>query len=183
MGSVIKRITPFIAALALIVPTGAQATTTWYGPEAYAAGPIGGQQNATMTSADTSTGEVSAFQAQFAGISGNLGCNAQGPFAFFDIPHTGSVDEVIVEFSEAIVTPYAFMKVSLLEGQGDDATYVDTRNLRGAVLGDGSFAVSLSETVTGDVTARVGIEVSSNCPAVDGGRAIISRVGFVESDA
>lgn len=184
MGTIVRKIALLATVAALLIPGGAQAESTSYGPGDYSAGPSGGSSNATTVSADTATGELLALQYQFTAVSGSLGCTGQGPFVHFDVPHTGDIDDVSVRFSGAVVSPYAFLKVSVLKDGVSEDTFVATKNVRGAILLDGTIlgpgsdtvTLALDETATGDSIIRVGLEVSSNCPSLDGGRIVIEDV-------
>jgi hypothetical protein len=104
----------------------------------------------------------------------------------FDVTHdTGeaAIDQVTVTYDPALVSPYTFMKLSLLVGNSADdpeATYdfVDTIDVRGPILGAGELTLELPEAVSGVVTARFGLEVTSNCPGFDGGQVTFTGVGF-----
>lgn len=181
MGSMIKRIVLLATLLALAAPGLARADTVWYHPTAdtpYQLGPDGGGSSSTTRQRDAATGEATALQHNAAGLSGSLGCVAQGPYTMFEVTHVteGTVTELTVTFEDALVSPYAFLKASVLE----DGAYLGTTNLRGAVLGAGEIVVGDFEA-TGTVTARFGIEVSSNCPSFDGGTARFTGVGFAEN--
>ena len=190
MGTVIRRIAVTVALTALLVPGAARADTTWYeAGDDYNLGPAGGSSNATQVERDPATGEIRVLQYQFTAVSGSLGCTGQGPFGYFDVVHDAGetpVSAVTVEYTGALVSPYTFMKLSLIEGDapanpGVDLPFVATKNARGVndiLPGDGSLTLELEEPVTGIVTARFGFEVTSNCPALDGGQATFARVGF-----
>lgn len=190
MGTVIRRIAVTVALAALLVPGSAYADTTWYAAgDAYQLGPAGGSSNSTHVERDASTGAITVAQFQFTAISGSLGCTGQGPFAYFDVVHDAGdapVSSVTLDYSGALVSPYAFIKLSLIEGDapanpGVDLPYFGTKNARGfndILPGDGSVTLTLDQPASGVMTARFGFEVSSNCPAVDGGHATFARVGF-----
>jgi hypothetical protein len=189
MGTVTKRILAAAAVLVLAVPGTGGADTTWYGPgNGFAVGPAGGEEGDSQTTQDVETGLIEAYQFQFLGTlenleGGGLGCAAKGPFAFFDVTHTSAepVTSVTVTFEEAVVSPYSFMKVSLLQAE----TFLQTKTVSvgEGTLGDGSFTLELDAPVTGTMIARFGIEVASMCPSVDGGRAIFTGVGFESAPA
>ncbi|HEX9712565.1 MAG TPA: hypothetical protein VGB52_08465 [Actinomycetota bacterium] len=186
----IRRLFVTVGLAALLVPGAAQADATWYAAgEAYHLGPAGGSENASQVERDPATGEIRVLQFQFTAVSGNLGCNGQGPFAYFDVVHDATetpVSSVTVEFASAVVSPYTFMKLSLIEGDapanpGVDLPFVATKNARGIndiLPGDGTLTLELDDPASGVLTARFGFEVTSNCPAVDGGQATFARVGF-----
>lgn len=190
MGTMIRRIAILAALAALVAPGAARADTAWYAPGPdYREGPAGGSEDATMVERNTETGEIRVLQFQFTAVSGNLGCTGQGPYAFFDVVHEAvePMTAVTAEYAPALVSPYSFMKLSLLEGDATadpeaDHPYIATINARGIndfLPGDGTLTLELDEPVTGVVTARFGIEVTSNCPAADGGIATFTQVGFV----
>lgn len=174
MGPVTTRIVLFVASLALLAPGIGHADTTWYHPGDYALGPQGGDDNNTFM-VDESTGEVFVLRHQLAGITGGLGCGGSGGFAFLQVKHKANtpVKFVTVTYDEATVDPYTFVKASVRKG----GSYLATTNVRGPVLGTGTFRVTLRKPATGTLTVWFGIEVTSACPNVDGGRAIFTGVG------
>jgi len=187
MGTVIKRIALIGIIATLAAPGLASAEPAWYHPGApYRVGPAGGDSEATMVEADPATGELRAVQYQVAGVSGSLGCVGEGPYVMFDVTHDAgetAIDQVTVTYDPAIVSPYTFMKLSVLHGDTSvdpEAPYefVDTIDVRGPILGAGELTLELPEAVSGVLTARFGLEVTSNCPGLDGGQVTFTGVGF-----
>ena len=123
---------------------------------------------------DESTGEVVVIRHQLAGVTGGLGCGGSGGFAFLQVKHRASqpVKHVTVTYDQALVDPYTFLKVSVRKG----GSYLATTNVRGPVLGHGTYRVTLRQAAQGTLTLWFGIEVSSACPNIDGGRAIFTGV-------
>ena len=188
MGTVIKRLALLGIVATLAVPGLARADAVVYTPgESFRVGPAGGSSEATMSNADTATGELYAVQYQVAGVSGSLGCVGEGPYVFFDVTHNAAdpIESVTVNYDPALVSPYTFVKLQLLRGDTAEAPeadypYVDSIDVRGPVLGAGSIELPLPTAVTGVVTARFGLEVTSNCPGIDGGQVTFTSVSFGE---
>lgn len=186
-----KRILLILALAALLVPSIGHAAS--YGPP-YEMGPTcpGPDPDCTADdfnyiNADPQTGEMTVLRVNPAGVSGGLGCSGSAGWANFakTISTSTSFESVTVSYTNALVDPYSFIKVAVR--QNDE--FVDTVDLRGSVLGDGSITVDLKPTasgpvrepVTGTITVWFGIHVASACPNIDGGHATFTSVSTVES--
>lgn len=178
MGSVIKRIVLAVAFAALLVPGLGHAggTTEYRAP--YTAGPGGGDGSNTK-SANGATGEVYVVRHQAAGVNGGLGCGGSGGWITLERAHVteGTVTSVKVAYADALVTPFAFLKVSVMQ----DGRYLVTTNVRGPFTGAGEIVVPAVGAHPGNVTVRFGAEVSSACPGVEVARAIYQKVIVTEA--
>jgi hypothetical protein len=179
-----------VALAALLVPSTVHAAS--YGPP-YDMGPTcPGDAGCTadqfnVIEADPQTGDMTVLRANPAGASGGLGCDGKAGYANFakTMTTSGTFKSVTVSYTNALVDPYSYIKVSVRQ---NDA-YLDTTNVRGAVIGDGSATVNLDpatsnsvrEPVTGTITVWFGIVAGSSCPNVDGGHATFTSVTVTES--
>jgi hypothetical protein len=82
---------------------------------------------------------------------------------------------VRVSYTDAVVDPYTFITVTAKAGP----RYIGARKIRGPVTGDGTVKVPL-RWPGGDrkrtVRVEFGLELTSGCPAVDGGHAQFTKV-------
>ena len=165
-----KRLIGPIAILVLLAPLGAPAATTAsYGPP-YAAGPQGGDSFNRVVM-DQNTGDMAVVRVN--PVPGAFNCTGGGGFANFAVSHTGTgISSVKVSFTNAVVDPYTWFNVGVR--QGDD--FLDSKDLRGPLVGEGSVTVPISPPADGSITVWFGIQVASACPNVDGGRATFTSV-------
>lgn len=177
MGAVIRRTAVLIALLALLVPTGARASTTTYGPP-YTNGPSGGDTY-NRVERNGATGEMSILRYNPVPANGSLGCAGNGGWATFTIPHTAAstISKVTLDFSGAIVDPYSFMSLSVYHGDH----FVDTHVERGPILGDGAIVLEPRTAASGDVTLIFGLQAGSSCPNIQLARAIFESVTIEEA--
>ena len=176
MGAVIRRTSILFALFALLVPAGAHASTTTYGP-AYGLGPAGGDEF-NLVERDAATGEMSIIRYNPVPANGGLGCGGSGGWATFTVAHTvgTAVDSVVVSYTSALVDPYSFMSVSMYQ----NGAFIDTQVVRGPTLGEGTITLDPRTAASGDVTIMFGLQVASACPNVDIARATFSRVDVNE---
>ncbi len=154
-------------------------TATVYTPP-FAAGPSGGDQyNLVQTSED---GRITVGRAY--PVPSAIGCSGRAGYASFEITHTAAapVVEVTVDHTEAAVDPYTFLSVNVID---DDGRFLGSGKLRGLLVGDGHVDVPVSwpaepEFRARDVRIQVGLELTSACPAVDGGTLRVPTVTVVE---
>jgi hypothetical protein len=164
----VKRMIPAAAAaLALFVGVpGAQAADKTYTP-AYTAGPSGGD-SASKVTVDPATGKVQVLQ--LSTTPGAIGCAAKGGYGYLRVQHvvTAAVTRVAVAFTDASMTPFAWLKVNVRDEKG----YVGSLSVRGQKVAEaGTLNVILdrSPAVGKTMTIDFGMEVASACPNADGG--------------
>lgn len=164
-----------LLAVALVVPSTGQAADVMY-EAPYAAGPQGGDANNHFVR-DPETGEMAVLRVQLAGISGGLGCGGSGGFSYFSQTHQApGATKVTVNFTDAIIDPYTFVHVSVRQGESFLASKGQQGLILHPVIGASSVTVELGEPSTAPIEVWFGIQVTSACPNIDGGRAIFSSV-------
>lgn len=171
-----KRLITAAALLALAIPLGAHASaTTVTAP--FEQGPRGGDSYNHFDSSDPKTGDLAVLRIAPSGPSGGLGCGGSGGFNNFKVTRhfDEAVTSVTVAYTNAIVDPYTWIKLGVLQG-GEYLRSADPPQ-RGVIAGDGTISVEIPAT-SGDITAYFGIETASACPNVDGGRATFTSVTF-----
>lgn len=156
---------------------GGQATT--YAPP-FAAGPTGGDQYNLVEAGDD--GRITVGRAY--PVPSAIGCSGRAGYAAYEIVHPAAapVTAVTVEHVEAAVDPYTFLSVNVID---DDGRFLASHKLRGLLVGDGHLDVPVDwpdepEFRARDVRVQVGLELTSACPAVDGGTVRIATVTVVE---
>lgn len=177
MGAVIRRIAPLFALMVLLVPSVSQAATTTY-ERPFANGPSGGDSFNTIER-DGSTGEMSIFRFNPTPVNGGLGCGGSGGWARFEIAHTAAsnITAVAVDYSMALIDPYSFIVVSVYQ----DGAFVDTKVVRGPILGDGTVLLEPRTAASGDVSIWFGLEMSSACPNIGFAQAVFESVTVTEA--
>jgi len=177
VGAVIRRASVLIAVVALLVPSGASAATTTYG-RPFANGPSGGDEFNTIER-DGATGEMSIVRLYPTPVGGALGCGGSGGWATFEIAHTAvsTIESVAVAYTGALVDPYSFVTVAVYQ----DGAFVDSKVVRGPVLGDGTVELEPRTAASGDVTIWFGLQMSSACPNIGMAEAVFESVTVTEA--
>ena len=154
-----------VAVAALAVVPGARAD------EGFEAGPSGGDgQN--YKSVDPATGRVTVVRHNPA--PGAVNCGGSGGYAYLKAarPSDGA-RAIVVGYAEAVVDPYTWISVEVLDGSG---RWVGSARERGPIAAlEGTITVPLDEPVT-SVIVHVGLQVASACPNVDGGTVRFTSV-------
>ncbi len=168
----------FLLAAASTMP--ARADTT-YGPSQYGSLTTGGDAFNRHFS-DPSKGQIAVVRVN--PIPGAVNCGGVGGYAYYTISHTVTtpVTEVRARFTDALVDTYAWLTLSVV----DAARPYATTKRAGPLLGDGTLVVPATDPLGNGVpvgqtmSIRVGVEVSSACPNVDGGMATFPEVTVVD---
>lgn len=102
-----------------------------------------------------------------------LSCSAEGGYITYEIVHpaTAPVETVSVAFAEALLDPYVFATVNVID---DDGRFLGTFKQRGELIGDGTFEVDVewpaeTEFRPRDIRIQFGLELTSACPSADVG--------------
>ena len=161
----IRILVVLLAATSLALVPGARAD------EGFTPGPSGGDgQN--YKSADPATGRVTVIRHNPA--PGAVNCGGSGGYAYLQAARTSNgADTIVVRYAEAVVDPYTWISVEVLDGAG---RWVGSARSRGPIVTpEGVIEVGLDEPVT-SVIVNVGLQVASACPNVDGGTVRFTSV-------
>lgn len=152
-----------LALAAVLAPSIGHADSTTYTP-AWANVHQGGD-SFNLRSSDKNTGAAQILRINVGAPSGGLGCTATGGYIEFEHPVTIDAPgaEVTVSYTDALLTPYAFVKAAIRQnGEGVNAIVV-----RGPLQGSGDLTMKAERAdgtpVTGTVDLWFGLEMSSSC--------------------
>ena len=168
-----RRLRPTVAlllAVLLLVAAGGGAKT--FKPP-FLLGPKGGDRfNYVSANPD---GQVTAIR-MYPFPPGGVRCSGSAGWANLRVEHaTREARSLRVSYTDAAVDPYTF--ISVTAKIGDD--YIGAKKIRGPILGDGTVAVPL-RWPAGDARRNVkvlfGLELTSACPAFDGGHVQFTKV-------
>ena len=162
----VSRIIGLAALAALAIPSGSHAAdATTYSrpwPKSHTSGDSGNRM-----SVDNTTGKAQIIRGQVGTPGGALGCAAQGGMIEFEqtVTHDGPISKLSASYTDAIVGPFGFVKISVRkDGVPEQMTVV-----RGPLQGAGTIEVALADkqgnpiTLEGPLDIWFGVEVSGAC--------------------
>lgn len=158
-----------LLAVALVASSNATEGGEHYYPP-YEVGASGGDDFNLMQTQDD--GRIVAARAY--PIPSSIGCGAEGGWTLFEVTHHAEdeVASVSVDFSEAVVDPYVFVTINVIDA---DDEFLGSAHERGPLTGDGEIAVPLTWPVLAedeefeprDIRIQFGLEITSACPSAD----------------
>lgn len=125
---------------------------------------------------DPDTGRIAIVRAS--PIPGVVGCAAVGGYSTFVVRHDATGDETGVEvaYTEALLDPFAWLTVLVVDADGG---WYGSTQVRGPLAGDGTYGADFPDgppPAGTEIQIQFGIQIASACLNADGGTARFTGV-------